>query len=91
MNPAKVWTTGDSNGGQYSWELATNSRTAPIFSAILPSIGSQMLGYLLPPQRTVNLTVVGMWGIFDKIIVSLTVSPSHSPSSPPVLLRVAER
>jgi len=68
VDPAKVWTTGESNGGQYSWELATNARTAPIFSGILPSIGSQMHGYRLPPLRTTNLTVVGVWGIIDNIM-----------------------
>jgi len=61
----QIYSTGYSNGGVFSWELATDPRSGDIFAGILPGCGDQMVGHLAPPVKTQDLTVVSVNGAWD--------------------------
>lgn len=46
LDPDRVFATGGSNGGMFTWELGQNSASAPLFRAIAPVIGLPHRGYL---------------------------------------------
>jgi poly(3-hydroxybutyrate) depolymerase len=47
----KVFATGGSNGGMFTWELGQNPVSAPTFKAIAPVIGLPHRGYLAGPAN----------------------------------------
>jgi len=61
----KVYAAGYSNGATFSWDLVTNPRTGNLFAGSLTSLGSQVGGFLSPPVKTSDLTVVAYWGTYD--------------------------
>jgi len=81
----RVVASGYSNGGMFSFEMATNERTAGIFAAIMPVEGSQVYGYRLPPVRQANLTVIALWANLDLLVPPfgvLGVSNAHQLTLP---------
>ena len=46
IDPARVFATGGSNGGMFTWELGQRTADTPVFAAIAPLIGLPHAGYL---------------------------------------------
>lgn len=68
VDTEKVFATGGSNGGMFTWELGQNSASAPRFSAIAPLIGLPHRGYLNPPGKTGSLPALLITGTADTTV-----------------------
>ena len=70
----KVFATGGSNGGMFTWELGQDSRSAPTFRAIAPLIGLPHRGYLNPQgkldgkHKFADLPVLVITGTRDNVV-----------------------
>ena len=64
----KVFATGGSNGGMFTWELGQDSRSAPTFRAIAPLIGLPHRGYLDPQGKLADLPVLVITGTRDNVV-----------------------
>lgn len=51
VDTTRVFASGGSNGGMFTWELGQNARSASIFRAVAPIIGLPHRGYLDMPAR----------------------------------------
>jgi poly(3-hydroxybutyrate) depolymerase len=82
VDTTRVFASGGSNGGMFTWELGQNTHSAPIFRAIAPIIGLPHRGYLDMPGRSGGMPVLVITGMQDT-----TVPPgawedtSHTTSS----------
>ncbi|MFC1740351.1 alpha/beta hydrolase family esterase [Pseudomonadota bacterium] len=64
----RIFASGGSNGGMYTWELGQNSKSAPLFRAIAPIIGLPHRGYLAGPGKDVDLPVLLITGMLDNVV-----------------------
>jgi len=73
FDPSNVFVMGNSNGGMFTWTLVQDERTAPLFAAGAPIIGSPHCGYnfAAPTTRT---PMISFMGKSDD-----TVSPTNLP------------
>jgi polyhydroxybutyrate depolymerase len=68
IDTARVFASGGSNGGMFSWELGQDARSAPLFRAIAPIIGLPHRGYVDPPARPGRLPVLVVTGLQDTTV-----------------------
>ncbi len=68
IDTARVFATGGSNGGMFTWELGQNPRSAPLFRAIAPLIGLPHRGYLDGPARAQGMPVLLITGTRDTTV-----------------------
>jgi poly(3-hydroxybutyrate) depolymerase len=64
----RVFASGGSNGGMFTWELGQNARSAPIFRAIAPIIGLPHRGYVEAPGKTRGMPVLVITGMRDSTV-----------------------
>ncbi len=70
VDRARVFATGGSNGGMFSWDLGQDARSAPHLRAIAPIIGLPHRGYADPPATPGKLPL-------------LVITGEHDPTVPP--------
>jgi poly(3-hydroxybutyrate) depolymerase len=68
VDTARVFASGGSNGGMFTWELGQNAASAPIFRAIASLIGLPHRGYLNPPGKTGRMPVLVITGTHDTTV-----------------------
>jgi poly(3-hydroxybutyrate) depolymerase len=68
IDKSRVFASGGSNGGMFTWELGANPATAPLFRAIAPIIGLPHRGDLRPPAREGGLPVLLITGLADPVV-----------------------
>jgi polyhydroxybutyrate depolymerase len=68
VDPARVYATGGSNGGMFTWELGQNSTSAGTFRAIAPLIGLPHRGYLDAQGKTSDMPVLVITGTRDTAV-----------------------
>lgn len=64
----RVYATGGSNGGMFTWELGQEARSAGTFRALAPIVGLPHRGYLAPPARPDGLPVLLITGTRDHTV-----------------------
>jgi len=64
----RVFVTGGSNGGMYTWELAQNTKSAPLFRAIAPLIGLPHRGYLSAQGKDGEMPALLITGTADNVV-----------------------
>jgi polyhydroxybutyrate depolymerase len=64
----RVFATGGSNGGMFTWELGQNPETAPMLRAIAPLIGLPHRGFLDGPGRPDGLPALLITGVDDPTV-----------------------
>ena len=70
VNTSSVWASGCSNGAQFLFELASDTRIASQIAGIFPAVGLPHNGFNKPPASPMHL--VGMWGSKDIIVPPLS-------------------
>ena len=68
VDTTRVFATGGSNGGMFTWELGQDARSAPNFRAIAPIIGLPHRGHLDRPGRSGGLPVLVITGLEDTTV-----------------------
>lgn len=68
IDPTRIYATGGSNGGMFTWELGMNPATAPAIRAIAPIIGLPHAGDLRPPGRAGGMPVLLITGERDPVV-----------------------
>lgn len=68
LDGRRVFATGGSNGGMFTWELAQNERSAPRIRAIAPLIGLPHRGYLDGKGRADDLPALLITGTEDRTV-----------------------
>lgn len=68
VDTTRVFASGGSNGGMFTWELGQNARSAAIFRAIAPIIGLPHRGYLDPPGKTDGMPALVITSTQDKTV-----------------------
>ena len=68
VDTARVFASGGSNGGMFTWELGQNSASAPIFRAIASLIGLPHRGYLETPGKAGGMPVLIITGTHDTTV-----------------------
>jgi polyhydroxybutyrate depolymerase len=68
VDTARVYATGGSNGGMFTWELGQNAASAPLIRAIVALIGLPHRGYLDAPGKTGGLPVLLITGTHDTTV-----------------------
>ncbi len=68
IDPGRVFATGGSNGGMFTWELAQNERSAGRFRAVAPLIGLPHRGWLDAKGRPDDLPVLLVTGTEDRTV-----------------------
>ncbi|MGP0054339.1 MAG: alpha/beta hydrolase family esterase [Steroidobacteraceae bacterium] len=68
VDTTRVFASGGSNGGMFTWELGQNPRSAPIFRAIAPIIGLPHRSYLDTPGRSGGIPVLVLTGTQDTTV-----------------------
>jgi polyhydroxybutyrate depolymerase len=68
VDTTRVFASGGSNGGMFTWELGQNPRSAPIFRAIAPIIGLPHRGYLDMPGKSGGIPVLLITGTQDTTV-----------------------
>lgn len=68
IDRSRIYATGGSNGGMFTWELGMDRRTAPRLRAIAPIIGLPHAGDLRPPGRPRGLPVLLVTGREDPVV-----------------------
>lgn len=68
VDTSRVFATGGSNGGMFTWELGQNGLSASIFRAIAPLIGLPHRGFDDPPAGKGGLPVLLITGIADPTV-----------------------
>jgi polyhydroxybutyrate depolymerase len=68
VDTARVFASGGSNGGMFTWELGQNPASAPIFRAIASLIGLPHRGYLDPPGKSGGMPVLLITGTHDTTV-----------------------
>lgn len=64
----RIYASGGSNGGMFTWELGQNPASATVFSAIAPVIGLPHRGYLDGPGKQGKLPVLLITGTLDNVV-----------------------
>jgi len=64
----RVFATGGSNGGMFTWELGQNRSSAPLFRAIAPLIGLPHRAYLQGKGRDGDLPALLITGTRDDVV-----------------------
>jgi polyhydroxybutyrate depolymerase len=64
----RVFASGGSNGGMFTWELGQNPASAPLFRAIASLIGLPHRGFLDPPAKAGGLPVLLITGTQDTTV-----------------------
>jgi poly(3-hydroxybutyrate) depolymerase len=64
----RVYASGGSNGGMYTWELGQNPKSAPVFRAIAPVIGLPHRGYLGGPAKEGGMPALLITGMLDNVV-----------------------
>ena len=78
VDAERVFASGGSNGGMFTWELGQNPASAPTFRAIASLIGLPHRGYLNPPGNPLGTPVLVITGMHDT-----TVPPGPWESTDP--------
>lgn len=65
VNPDQVYATGFSGGSQFSFELASNPRSAPHFAAVAMMGGLPHNGFLRFPGKHIAPRLLGVWSGID--------------------------
>jgi polyhydroxybutyrate depolymerase len=82
VDTAKVFASGGSNGGMFTWELGQNAKSAPIFRAIASLIGLPHRGYLESPGKADGMPVLVITGTHDMTVPPGTwESTQHTTTS----------
>lgn len=68
IDQERIFATGGSNGGMFSWELAQNPATASLFRAIAPVIGLPHRGYSTGPGREGEIPALLITGTLDEVV-----------------------
>ncbi len=68
VDTTRVFATGGSNGGMFTWELGQNAASAPIFRAIASLIGLPHRGYLDMPGKSGGMPVLVITGTHDTTV-----------------------
>jgi len=68
VDTARVFASGGSNGGMFTWELGQNAASAPIFRAIASLIGLPHRGYLDMPGKMGSMPVLVITGTRDTTV-----------------------
>ncbi len=68
VDAEKVFATGGSNGGMFTWELGQNRTSAPSFRAIAPIIGLPHRAYLDAPGKEDEMPVLVITGMQDNVV-----------------------
>ncbi len=68
VDTTRVFASGGSNGGMFTWELGQNARSAPVFRAIAPIIGLPHRGYLDAPGKPDGMPVLVITGTQDATV-----------------------
>ena len=86
VDRARVYATGGSNGGMFTWNLGQDARSAPRLRAIAPIIGLPHRGYVDPPATRGRLPVLVVTGRQDP-----TVPPGSWEDAGPTTTRDGDR
>jgi len=75
----RVWAVGSSNGGMFTFELASDHRSAPRLAGIVPMIGLPHNGYSTGPFAA-GMSMFGMFGVSDTTVppISNTDDPNKT-------------
>jgi polyhydroxybutyrate depolymerase len=68
VDDARVFATGGSSGGMFTWELGQNRRSAGTFNAIAPLIGLPHRAYLEAQGKDGDLPVLVITGTRDTVV-----------------------
>jgi polyhydroxybutyrate depolymerase len=68
VDTGRIYATGSSNGGMYTWELGQNPASAPLFRAIAPNIGLPHRGYADGPGQVHGMPVLLTTGTLDRTV-----------------------
>jgi poly(3-hydroxybutyrate) depolymerase len=68
VNTARVFASGGSNGGMFTWELGQNTASASTFRAIASLIGLPHRGYLDTPAKPGGMPVLVITGTHDTTV-----------------------
>lgn len=68
VDTVRVFASGGSNGGMFTWELGQNAASAPIFRAVASLIGLPHRGYLDTPGRAGRMPVLVITGTHDTTV-----------------------
>ncbi|MFM7203021.1 MAG: alpha/beta hydrolase family esterase [Myxococcota bacterium] len=68
VDSERIFATGGSNGGMFTWELGQNPASASTFRAIAPLIGLPHRGFLNPPAKQGALPVLLITGTADTTV-----------------------
>ncbi len=68
VDTARVFASGGSNGGMFTWELGQNAASAPTFRAIASLIGLPHRGYLDTPAKASGMPVLVITGMHDTTV-----------------------
>jgi poly(3-hydroxybutyrate) depolymerase len=68
VDTTRIFASGGSNGGMFTWELGQNPASAPIFRAMASLIGLPHRGYLNPPGITGAMPVLVITGMHDTTV-----------------------
>lgn len=68
VDTTRIFASGGSNGGMFSWELGQNATSAPTFRAIASLIGLPHRGYLEAPAKPGGMPVLLITGTHDTTV-----------------------
>ena len=68
IDVGRIFASGGSNGGMFTWELGQHSKSAPVFRAIAPIIGLPHRGYLDRPGKDGDLPALLITGTLDNVV-----------------------
>jgi poly(3-hydroxybutyrate) depolymerase len=68
VDSTRVFASGGSNGGMFTWELGQNTASAPFFRAIASLIGLPHRGYLDTPGKPDGMPVLVITGTQDTTV-----------------------
>jgi len=68
IDAERVYATGGSNGGMFTWELGQNRTSAPLFRAIAPLIGLPHRAYLEGKGKAGDLPALLVTGTRDNVV-----------------------
>jgi len=68
IDDKRIYASGGSNGGMFTWELGQNPASAGTFRAIAPLIGLPHRGYLDGPGKQGDMPVLLITGMLDNVV-----------------------
>jgi len=68
VDAGRIYASGGSNGGMFTWELGQNPASAQSFRAIAPIIGLPHRGYLDGPGKEGEMPVLLITGALDNVV-----------------------